>query len=180
MLYGVAPHCLSHLTFYTWAAAAQLPRRYRWLLWQETWCIGISSGGQQLQHASTKGSVLKHMQQRRKLAQGPIICQTAVHLCKPDGTYVPVEIRFLFTGDWSGTTSVPGVKVISAHCQQTNDPSGWRRHQAWCGGHFLLSWWHAVLWWGLWQCHCQEMPNTTKTLELSPDRRGIWAWFCWF
>ena len=57
--------------FTLWAAAAQLPRRYRWLLWQETWCIGISSGGQQLQCASTNGSVLKHMHQCRKLAQGP-------------------------------------------------------------------------------------------------------------
>ena len=24
-------------------------------------------------------------------------------------------------------------------------------------GHFLLPWWYAVLWWGLWQCHCCQM-----------------------
>ena len=28
---------------------------------------------------------------------------------------------------------------------------------AWCGGHFLLPMWYAVLRWGLWQCYCRQM-----------------------
>ena len=49
-----------------------------------------------------------------------------------------------------------------------------------CGSHFLLPWWYAVLWWGLWQCHCCQMlcglGKVRDTLvcpnHLSPRIRG--------
>ena len=43
---------------------------------------------------------------------------------------------------------------------------GW--HHAWCGRHFLVAWWYAVVRWGFWQCHECEMfcglGNVHKTL----------------
>ena len=35
--------------------------------------------------------------------------------------------------------------------------SGYGWHHAWCGGHFLLLRWHAVIWLGQWQWHCCPM-----------------------
>ena len=61
--------------------------------------------------------------------------------------------------DWSlkQTRSATGVKCVPTHQRQTNDSRYCQRHQAWCGDPFLVSGWHAVLWWYLWQRHCHQM-----------------------
>ena len=93
---------------------------------------------------------------------------------------------------WS-TGERPEQHLTQVRCKGESQPidgrpinlSGCRRHQAWCGGHFLLSGWHAVLWWGVWQCHCCQMLHglekfrkllpvlTSKQCwHLSPNARG--------
>ena len=84
----------------------------------------------------------------------PVLSATRVSATTPSGTLSAS----------CGSTRCPAASLVDwwpsrllAHRPQTNDSSGCRRHQAWCGGHFLLSWWHAVLLWGLWPCHCCQM-----------------------
>ena len=52
--------------------------------------------------------------------------------------------------DWwlKQTRSAPGIKCGSTRQRQTNDSRYCQRHQAWCGGPFLVSGWHAVLYSG--------------------------------
>ena len=50
-----------------------------------------------------------------------------------------------------------GLVTWYSHKNQVNWVNIGSGHQDWCGGHFLLSGWHAVLWFGLRQCHCWQM-----------------------
>ena len=61
--------------------------------------------------------------------------------------------------DWwpTHTTSAPDVMARLGHQWQNSDLSACRQHHAWCGGHFLLPRWHAVLQWRLWQWHCCQV-----------------------
>ena len=56
----------------------------------------------------------------------------------------------------------------------------------WCGRHFLLPGWYAVLWWGLWQCHCYQMlcGLATQVTDACPNHltslcqdmwQGVWG-----
>ena len=92
----------------------------------------------------------------RNLASTPMLSAVVVSAttpCIPHSAcseFTRIAVASLHNWWLIQTMSATGVIARLGNRWQNCDWSGHPRLYAWCAGHFLLPWWHAVFRWGLW------------------------------